>query len=98
FGEDYIKHNLKLVDELTAITARKGCMPGQLSIAWVGSLGAKVILLPGSSKKEHTLENLAGSDIVLTATDVSEINEAIVKHEVKGDRYFGSDEAAHLWG
>ena len=49
-------------------------------------------------KKEHTLENLAGSDIVLTATDVSEINEAIAKHEVKGDRYFGSDEAAHLWG
>ena len=49
FGEDYIKHNLKIVDQLKAIAAEKGCTPGQLSIAWVGSLGAKVIPLPGSS-------------------------------------------------
>lgn len=49
FGEDYIKHNLKLVEELKAIAAKKGCTPGQLSIAWVGSLGPKVIPLPGSS-------------------------------------------------
>ncbi|EPT04693.1 hypothetical protein FOMPIDRAFT_1113169 [Fomitopsis schrenkii] len=98
FGEDYIKHNLTLVEELKAIAAKKGCTPGQLSIAWVGSLGAKVIPLPGSSKKERTLENLAGGDVLLTETDVSEINEALARHEVKGDRYFGNSEAAHLWG
>ncbi|KAI0733041.1 aldo/keto reductase [Fomitopsis betulina] len=98
FGEDYIKHNLKLVDELKAIATKKGCTPGQLSIAWVGSLGPKVIPLPGSSKKERTLENLAGGDVALSAADISEINEALVKHEVKGDRYFGGPEVAHLWG
>ena len=49
FGEDYIKHNLRLVEELKEIATKKGCTPGQLSIAWVGSLGPKVIPLPGSS-------------------------------------------------
>ncbi|KAH9934624.1 aldo/keto reductase [Fomitopsis serialis] len=98
FGEEHIKHNLALVEELKAIAARKGCTPGQLSIAWVGALGAHVIPIPGSSKKERTLENAAGGDVELTEADLAEINEAIARHEVKGDRYFGNDQAAHLWG
>ncbi|KAH9842658.1 aldo/keto reductase [Rhodofomes roseus] len=98
FGEEYMKHNLALVDALQAIAAKKGCTPGQLSIAWVGSLGEHVIPLPGSSKKERTLENLAGGDVVLTEADLAEINAVLEKHEVKGDRYFGNPAAAHLWG
>ena len=49
-------------------------------------------------KKERTLENIEAGDVELTAADVAEINEVIAKHEVKGDRYFGNPEAAHLWG
>ncbi|KZT71694.1 Aldo/keto reductase [Daedalea quercina L-15889] len=98
FGEEYIKHNLTLVEALKAVAAKKGCTPGQLSIAWVGSLGPNVIPLPGSSKKERTLENLAGGDVELTEADLAEINSIIAKHEVKGDRYFGNPETAHLWG
>lgn len=117
FGEEYIKHNLALVHSLEAIAAKKGYTPGQLSIAWVGSLGAHVVPLPGSSyvaldalsfgedtdsclyrKKERTLENLASGDIELTAADLAEINGVIAKHEIKGDRYFGNADAAHLWG
>ncbi|EPT06152.1 hypothetical protein FOMPIDRAFT_1021199 [Fomitopsis schrenkii] len=98
FGEEFIKHNLALVQSLEAIAAKKGCTPGQLSIAWVGALGEHVVPLPGSSKKERTLENLAGGDVELTAADLAEINDVIAKHEVKGDRYFGNPEAAHLWG
>ncbi|KZT71736.1 Aldo/keto reductase [Daedalea quercina L-15889] len=98
FGEEYIKHNLTLVEALKAVAVKKGCTPGQLSIAWVGSLGPNVIPLPGSSKKERTLENLAGGDVQLTEADLAEINGIIAKYEVKGDRYFGNPEAAHLWG
>ena len=46
---EYFKHNLALVDALRAIAERKGITPAQLCIAWVGSLGPKVIPLPGSS-------------------------------------------------
>lgn len=49
-------------------------------------------------KKERTLENLEGGDVLLSEAEVSEINAAIGRHEVKGDRYFGSPETAHLWG
>ena len=56
------------------------------------------MLMRVDSKKERTLENLAGGDVQLTETDVAEINEVLARHEVKGDRYFGNAEAAHLWG
>ena len=44
-----LKYNVLLVEALTSIASKKGCTPGQLSIAWVGALGEKVIPLPGSS-------------------------------------------------
>ena len=44
-----LAHNLRLVDALAAQAVKKGCTPAQLSIAWVGALGEKVIPLPGSS-------------------------------------------------
>ena len=44
-----MKYNQLLIDALVAMAAKKGCTPAQLSIAWVGALGEKVIPLPGSS-------------------------------------------------
>ena len=43
------EYNKRLVDALVAMAAEKKCTPAQLSIAWVGALGEKVIPLPGSS-------------------------------------------------
>ena len=39
--------NLKLVDAVAEIAARKGCTPGQLSLAWLTAQGPDVIPIPG---------------------------------------------------
>jgi aryl-alcohol dehydrogenase-like predicted oxidoreductase len=44
-----IQKNLKIVDELKAIAEQKKITAAQLSLAWVGSLGSHVIVIPGSS-------------------------------------------------
>lgn len=46
---EYFQHNLTLVDRLRAIAEKKGVTPARLSIAFVASLGDKVVALPGSS-------------------------------------------------
>jgi len=98
-GDEIIKHNLQLVDLLKSIGEKKNATPGQISIAWVSHLGKNVIPLPGSSKANRTLENLAGGDIDLTEEDLQEINKGIETIDVKGDRYYGlSDKEMHLWG
>lgn len=93
------KHNLTLVDALKAVAEKKGITPAQLCIAWVGSLGPKVIPLPGSSNAKRTIGNTTAADYVLTTEESAEIGKIIDSYEVKGDRYFGLDpKAMHLWG
>jgi len=50
------------------------------------------------SQSKRTLENLGASDAKISAEELKEIHEILVNHEVKGDRYFGDDKAAMLWG
>ena len=47
--EDYLKHNMAIVDLFRSIAAKKGLTPAQASLAWVASLGPKVVPIPGSS-------------------------------------------------
>ena len=52
----------------------------------------------GHRRKERTLENLAGADVELSQADLDEIAQIQATNPVHGDRYFGNDEAAKLWG
>ncbi|KAI0723538.1 NADP-dependent oxidoreductase domain-containing protein [Earliella scabrosa] len=92
------EYNKRLVDALVAMAAEKKCTPAQLSIAWVGALGEKVIPLPGSSKKERTLENLYAADIELTKEDLDKIAKIMETNPVRGDRAFGPQVEMRLWG
>ncbi|EPT06153.1 hypothetical protein FOMPIDRAFT_83774 [Fomitopsis schrenkii] len=94
----YFDHNLANADAIRAFAEKKGITPAQLAIAWVAHLGPHVLPLPGSSSKKRTLENLAGGDVTLTEEDLNEITKIMNKYPVEGHRYFGSDEAAGLWG
>ncbi|KAF5367491.1 hypothetical protein D9758_003749 [Tetrapyrgos nigripes] len=97
FKEEHFRNNMTLVDDIVRIAQKKGITPAQLCIAWVCTTGPTVIPLPGSSKASRTLENLEGGDVVLTEGELEELNEAIGRHEITGDRYFGEGIDVHLW-
>ncbi|KAI0643669.1 aldo/keto reductase [Trametes meyenii] len=99
FQEENLRHNLAIVKEIKRLADKKGCTPAQLCIGWVGSLGKKVLPLPGSARKERNLENLAGGDVILTEEEKTEVARVLEANPVKGGRY--SDNAAEdnlLWG
>ncbi|RPD59578.1 aldo/keto reductase [Lentinus tigrinus ALCF2SS1-6] len=100
FQEENLKANLAITEALKVIAARKGITPAQLSIAWVASLGPHMIPLPGASKANHTLENLAAGDIELTKAELDGVADIMAKPEVKGERYLGGEanKMLHLWG
>jgi pyridoxine 4-dehydrogenase len=92
-------HNLELVRSLSAFAKQKGVTPAQLAISWVAQLGPHVIPLPGSSKKERTLENLGSADIKLSSEEIKEIDSILGSFTVKGGRYNDAMEAHfNLWG
>ncbi|KAH7889301.1 aldo/keto reductase [Phlebopus sp. FC_14] len=97
FQQEAMVHNFAIVDALTVIAQKKNITSGQLSIAWVGSLGEHVMPLPGSSHVKRTLENCAGGEVTLTEAELEEIKKVIESLDVQGGRY-GTSHTPHLWG
>ena len=47
--EESFKHNMAIVDLIKSIAEKKGVTNAELSLAWVASIGPKVVPIPGSS-------------------------------------------------
>ena len=48
-----------------AVSARMGCTPAQVALAWLLQLSPNVALIPGTSSLQHLAENLAAADVEL---------------------------------
>lgn len=87
FSEENFPKNLKLVDEIKGIAQKKGCTPGQLTLAWLLAQGEDVIPIPGTKKIKYLEENMAALDVKLTSSENAEIRKAVENAEVHGQRY-----------
>jgi len=87
FQGDNFTRNLELVERVREIAAAKGCTPGQLALAWVLAQGDDIAVIPGTKKIPYLEENLAASDVSLSADDLKRIDEAAPKGAAAGDRY-----------
>ncbi|WBB59372.1 aldo/keto reductase [Streptomyces sp. WMMC500] len=77
--------NLEVVREVRRVAAAKDVSPSQMALAWVQHQGA--VAIPGTKRRRYLEENVAATEITLTADDVTAI-EAVAPHGVvTGDRY-----------
>lgn len=87
FSEENFPKNLKLVENLKSIADKKGCTPGQLTLAWLLAQGDDVFPIPGTKKIKYLEENLGALDVKLSAEEEKEIRRFIEGAEVYGLRY-----------
>ena len=87
FNAENWPKNLALVDAFTAIAAREGVTPAQLSLAWVLSRGEHVVTIPGTANEAHLAENIARWDWDIPAAVAAECEALINRHTVAGPRY-----------
>jgi aryl-alcohol dehydrogenase-like predicted oxidoreductase len=87
FSKENFPKNLQLVDELTSLAKKKGCTPGQLTLAWILAQGDDFIPIPGTTKIKNLEENAAAAQIKLSKQEVEEIRQACEKADVAGERY-----------
>ena len=85
-GENF-EQNLKLVDRVREIAARKNATPSQLAIAWLLAQGDDIVPIPGTKKRSYLEENAAAATIELNASDLASIAEAAPKGAAAGQRY-----------
>ena len=79
--------NAILVERLGEIAARKQATRAQIAIAWVLAQKPWFAPIPGTTKLHRLEENLGAANIVLTADDLREIDEAFASIAVQGERY-----------
>jgi aryl-alcohol dehydrogenase-like predicted oxidoreductase len=81
------KANRAVIDLLDRIAAQKGATPAQIALAWLLAQKPWMVPIPGSRKIERLDENIGALAVELTPDDLHEINDAISKITVQGDRY-----------
>ncbi|OIR00504.1 general stress protein 69 [mine drainage metagenome] len=79
--------NQALVDLLGQIAARNQATPAQIALAWL--LGQKpwIVPIPGTTKLSRLEENLAAADLTLSPEELRDIEAAVSRIPVQGDRY-----------
>jgi aryl-alcohol dehydrogenase-like predicted oxidoreductase len=85
-GENFAA-NMRLVDRLKGMAARRGITPAQLALAWVLAQGEDIVPIPGTKRRKYLEENVAAVDIELSPAELQEISEAFPAEAVAGTRY-----------
>ncbi len=92
FQPGNIAANLKLVEAIREIAARRGCMTAQVALSWVLGQGDHIVAIPGTTKLANLETNLGALDCRLTDKDRTVLNNLAGK--VLGDRYLPEEMAA----
>jgi aryl-alcohol dehydrogenase-like predicted oxidoreductase len=90
-GEQFYK-NIELINEIKKLATKKGVTSSQLAIAWVLAKGA--VAIPGTKRVKYIEENLAASNVVLSAEEIQDLENIVPLGVSTGARY----DAASLAG
>jgi len=75
------------VDRVSRFAEQKKATPAQIALAWVLAQKPWFVPIPGTSKLHRLDENLGALNVQLTADDLREIDNAVSKVPVQGERY-----------
>jgi aryl-alcohol dehydrogenase-like predicted oxidoreductase len=87
FTPEARRANQALVDLLGEIAGRKQATPAQIAIAWLLAQKPWIVPIPGTTKLERLEDNIGAAAVELMRDDLREIEGAVSKVAVQGDRY-----------
>jgi aryl-alcohol dehydrogenase-like predicted oxidoreductase len=87
FSPEARKANQALVDLLGQIAARKRATPAQIALAWLLAQKSWIVPIPGTTKLHRLEENIGAAAVELRLDDLHDIEDAVSKITVQGDRY-----------
>ncbi|HEY8459492.1 MAG TPA: aldo/keto reductase [Blastocatellia bacterium] len=85
-GENFTR-NLRLVDDVKALAAKKGILPSQLALAWVMAQGDDIVPIPGTKRRKYLEENAGAVDVTFTIDELAVINALFPPDAAAGSRY-----------
>ena len=86
FSREVMQANRPILDFLKAFGEKKGATRAQIALAWLAAQKPWIVSIPGTTKLDHSRENLSSINVHLTAEDLQEIECAFAKLTVHGGR------------
>ena len=90
FTGDNLKHNLKLVEELTTLAVDNDCTPAQLALAWLLSKDPDFVPIPGTKHVKYVEENALAAEINVSNSELEKVGKIFGPEQIKGERYHPS--------
>ncbi len=87
FQEAALQENIRLADVVAELAARRGVTPAQLAIAWVMAKGQDIVPIPGTKSPRRLEENAGAAAVRLSGDELAELDSAITRDAVSGERY-----------
>jgi pyridoxine 4-dehydrogenase len=87
FSQEARKANQALVKQIETIAASKGATPAQIALAWLLARKQWIVPIPGTTKLHRLEENRGAENVALTKEDLDNIESAVSRIEVVGERY-----------
>lgn len=86
FAPDNLAHNLQLVELLKSWAERKNAAPGQIALAWLLASKPWIVPIPGTTNRDHMLQNTAAAAIKLTNAEMTELTRSLDAITIRGQR------------
>jgi aryl-alcohol dehydrogenase-like predicted oxidoreductase len=87
FQGENLAANLRVMDKLKQLAAARKVTPSQLALAWVLAQGQDIVPIIGTRRRTHLEENLAAAGIQLSPAELEQIEQALPRGAVAGERY-----------
>ncbi len=86
FKPENVAANQPLLDLLQKFAELKHATPAQISLAWMLKKAPFIVPIPGMRSEKRIKENLGASEIELTDSEFKEIEEALARITIYGNR------------
>jgi aryl-alcohol dehydrogenase-like predicted oxidoreductase len=87
FSDANLAANLRLVEAVKQVAAEIGATPAQAALAWLLARDETVIPIPGTKRVRYLEENVAATELALTAEQIAALDAAVPVEAVAGQRY-----------
>jgi aryl-alcohol dehydrogenase-like predicted oxidoreductase len=87
FQSPNFEENLRRLDPLDVIAADVGCSRAQLVLAWVLAKDPNIVVIPGTTREAHLVENCGADAIRLDAATIRRVDAVLPPGTASGARY-----------
>ena len=87
FKKENLEANQALVELIRDIANKKNIKMSQVALAWVLAQKPFIVPIPGTRNLERLKDNISSADVILSEKELKDINEALSKITIQGERY-----------